>query len=149
MNKFLFLDIDGVLNCKADFERENRWDIIESIKFDRFMRIINQVNPKIIIHSTWRFHPEAKEIVNKLFASVKITNYIWLESNHKGSYFEKAEDISIWLMNNSNGRDDKIAIIDDDFLWEHPCFESVFHVQTNFNNGLQEEHVQKVIELLK
>jgi len=80
MDKIIFLDIDGVLNCETDFtqaaikydpvhsklQKGERWKIISAGKLGLLNQIIKETDAKIVFSSTWRQNCDGKKMT-KIF----------------------------------------------------------------------------------
>lgn len=78
--KYIFLDIDGVLNSETDFmssayeydpvhsvlQKGERWKVISAGKLALLNRIVKETDAKIIFSSTWRTKCDAKKMT-KIF----------------------------------------------------------------------------------
>ena len=56
--KVIFLDIDGVLNCKKTrptHANSHTWSI--SVCLVRFKRLLEKTGAKVVLSSTWRYDP--------------------------------------------------------------------------------------------
>lgn len=160
MNKIIFLDIDGVLNCTKTFEekKEERLllkrfldDSIDccvkqkmcDIDFEkvRLLKYITDITEaKIVVCSSWRNLKHYIFIEGKLVEMglpiIGKTDYI---SNKRG------EEIRTYL---SNHKVDKFIILDDEVF---PDFRELINylVKTDFyNDGLNEEIVEEAIKVL-
>lgn len=167
--KFVFLDIDGVLNSKEylqgeDYSKENppQWPStvkdeeheigVRQLAVAHIARLNRLVQPDVcfILSSTWRRWYtlpqmqkmlEAKGFKGKLFGrtptlgdrprGLEIAS--WLESS-----------LGIKLKFNEQGWP-KFVILDDDGDME---FLRGQLVQTTYANGLQDEHIERAMELL-
>ena len=86
MNKYLFLDIDGVLNHEKFYQ--NRFNLLKQHKeipsyplceFDQVNRILDETNANLVISSSWRFDKDLKNILKKVglrFDNFEITPYL-------------------------------------------------------------------------
>src|SRR5205085_6023773 len=55
--KAIFLDIDGVLNCKRTRNPKDLPYIIDPILLRRFKMILRRTKAKVVLTSTWRYDP--------------------------------------------------------------------------------------------
>jgi hypothetical protein len=135
--KILFLDIDGVINNrKTCLEPNEFWPIDKYMAF-LVGRLVDRVDAKIVLSSSWRHHPDGiKEIekrVGKVFDSTKTF------SNTRG------EEIKEWL--DRHPEVTKYAILDDDSDMLPEQLPNFF--KTSFSIGLTDEIINKVEEHLK
>lgn len=97
MNKYLFLDIDGVLNHEKFYQ--NRFNLLKQHKeipsyplceFDPFCveqvnRILYETNANLVISSSWRFDKDLKNIlmIYYLVMNIKIKQLLMNECIQK------------------------------------------------------------------
>jgi hypothetical protein len=55
--KVIFLDIDGVLNCKATRNPRNLPYVVDPKLLRRFKRLLDRTGAKVVLSSTWRYDP--------------------------------------------------------------------------------------------
>jgi hypothetical protein len=55
--KIIFLDIDGVLNCKKTPNPRKLPYIIDKKLLARFKKVLDRTGAKVVLSSTWRFDP--------------------------------------------------------------------------------------------
>ena len=150
MEKYLFLDIDGVLNDQNYF-LENR-DEIDPVRVKRLARIIQQTGAKIILSSTWRD-------LLKTADGRRLYHYLEEKLAEAGlSIYDHTPDLSeerpveilAYLQDHPTAY---WASIEDDYREEHyaPYGMSSHLVKTEFyreNGGLQEQHIPMAVRIL-
>ena len=139
--KILFLDVDGVLNCRRTPQ------IITSIyPLDPYMvllvdRIIRATDCKVVLSSAWRNHPQGVEIVNKSIPLLDITEDF---ATIRGKEIEK------WLTTDhfccTKKEIKKYAILDDTDEFFGSQRDNFF--KTSYEFGLTEEIANNVINHL-
>ena len=141
MASVLFLDIDGVVNKKENFNRSKYISLYPVDSYCAFLvsKIQLETNCKVVLSSSWRHHKEAIDIVNK--SIVDIFDVTPALSTMRG------DEINLWLAkqaSKSNLTVSKYAILDNDsdFYPDQPLF------RTTFEDGLTEEVARKVIDHL-
>lgn len=157
MDKFIFLDIDGVLNSKQYYieksepkrlrELKEKFEgviayglaNIDSKAVSLLNKITNKTGAKIVISSSWRG-------ISSLYTILKlagITSPIYGETPRLMSRW-RGYEIKAWLEGIKEPY--KYVIIDDD----SDMLESQLDhfVQTNWEVGLTEEDVNKAIKIL-
>lgn len=152
--KIIFLDIDGVLNSRqwmeefhAQHPTEHRFmqERFDEKAVARLQRLVEATDAKIVISSTWR-----------LLHSLSDIRGLLNQHGFKGDVIDKTPripdgvrggEIETWLSQRNSflGDVDSFVILDDDDDME-PLMDKL--VQTNFEFGLQDEHVEKAIEML-
>lgn len=151
--KILFLDIDGVMNSEKwwlsmpEDERRLRWDSnnhFDTVAVGRVNKILEETDARVVISSTWRQLFEWGELLgilkrNGLRAKIIGGTPSKLSMHHRGG------EISMWLDVNRKRDIHSIAIIDDD---NDMADLGPRLIQTTWSKGIQDEHVDKVIEML-
>ena len=131
MGKIIFLDIDGVLNCKDDYSRaRHRSDIINPLFKRRLKRVINETKAQVVVSSTWRIIHTQEEL-NK-YLGLKIIGVT--PRNEDGI---RGLEILQWLEQariNSQAPDHWIVIDDEEYdIKDHIPAEQF--VKTSFEEG--------------
>jgi hypothetical protein len=124
--KVLFADIDGVLNCRKTHNPRKFPYIVDPLLLERFERVIEATQAKVVLSSTWRYDPAG------LFSA-----------KHWGIPFKdvlpdmpgrpRRDEILSWLSANQTAT--RYAVLDDedDELDDLPLF------QPNDREGLSDE----------
>jgi hypothetical protein len=55
--KVVFLDIGGVLNCKATRNPRKLPYVVDAKLLKRFHRLLERTGAKVVLSSTWRYDP--------------------------------------------------------------------------------------------
>lgn len=142
--RVLFLDVDGVLNHHGIMKDGNQLDP-ECIL--RLRRITKEVQ-LVVLSSTWRMGGEGSYHVQMLRYALRAYGIEIHSQTPKLTGEVRGEEIAQWMTDNRIEIDkDRILILDDDsdFLW----WQKEFHVQTSFETGLTDEHVEKALEILR
>lgn len=162
--KFLFLDIDGVLNTGRYQDvlidsglqiTDNAGALFDPIAVENLHYIIKETSAKIVLTSTWRM--DGTEVMRELWRRRQmpscvygitphsITRYVDVDTEDewsKHSIGSRGMEINEWLHRNTKGAN-AYAILDDenDFLLYQACHV----VLTNPYDGLTKEVADKVI----
>ena len=154
MNKFIFLDIDGVLNGNdTHFIRLNKQQNTIGIgrkQLSCLNKIVEETDAKIVLISDWRLSflpddhlPKMASYITKKLAEIGLS--LSLVSNvHR---FEiRGEEIRKYIRENPcNG----FVIIDDTDYKEYYEKDLYPHfLQTNYKKGLEEKDIKNAIEKL-
>lgn len=136
--KVLFLDIDGVVNCKNTTQRHKGLIGIDPYLALLVGRIhLGVENLKIVLSSSWRNFPDGKKEVERcvlpIFDVTPISDGIL-----------RGEEIKEWL--SKHPEVEKYAILDDDNDMLTEQLPNFF--QTTWEEGLTQEIVDKVINHL-
>lgn len=140
MNKFLFLDIDGVLNCNKTQEKFGFFLGLDPELVDRYLKWLKTSKvTEVILSSTWRDSHQARE--HLIDNGIHWDDITPVHRNHGPRGFE----IQHW-MDDSNVEPESIAILDD--------IPDMVHLQSRLVHtdeavGLQDSDLLKVDELLR
>ncbi len=167
MDKYLFLDIDGVIAVESELDESGMWAL--SLKKQMLLgEIIDKTGCIIVLSSSWRFNTLEKTqshmtengflFTDKLIG-ITIRAYQWLEKGTKIHLsIPRGVEIKQWMdthIHSDNGKnwnkkklgvDYTYVILDDDsdMLLEH---KDNF-IQTDSTYGLSENDVKKAISIL-
>lgn len=160
MNNIVFLDIDGVLNkgrdnTKSDrFRYDDKWSHPED-EFDlyyinpelvqRFVKMVEDFDLKIVISSTWRYDEtldSLKEMLGNRFLPTE--RIIGVTPEFEG--FPRKDEIRYYILH-SEIPIDKYIIIDDDPNANYNSKQGKYF-QTSFEKGYTEKIDKKVREYL-
>lgn len=139
--KVLFLDIDGVLNCKDTVNRYDGFIGIDPYLVAIFNRIIFATDAKIVLSSTWRLAKFSRdEVRRRVMDFIDVTPRLSKPGDMSST--GRGLEINAWLKEHPEVK--KYAILDDDsdFLPDQPLF------QTTWEKGLTDEIANKVIKHL-
>ena len=159
----LFLDMDGVLNSAAFFKVSSkrqyrrargrgkaqarlglaRWvDQIDPVAVERLNEIVRRATPDIVVSSSWRKAFTLEEIAAVLGAR-GFVGQLRGATPSLGDV-ERGEEIAVWLLDRPAGYR-RFAILDDA---DDMGALSGHLVQTSFERGLENQHVEQVLVLL-
>lgn len=135
--KVLFLDVDGVLNCRTTKERFVRGGFIgiDPKKVALVKQIIKETGCEIVLSSSWRL-----EVDTAFHVAEHLRLYDMTPDNRGLS--DRGCEIVAWLEHHLDVT--KYAILDDntDFHRDQPLFK------TTFDEGLTEKIAEEVIDYL-
>jgi hypothetical protein len=152
--KVIFLDIDGVLNFNGCRDKIGGLYFVNESKIKLLKQIVDETDAKIVLSSTWRkgwFHRDQgftdgwaddfTALENKLaeYGLTFISRTPITSEGYRGT------EIDMWLKNWKGEEVTNFIIIDDDTDMK-PHMDRL--VQTSFNSGLLEKHVNKAIKML-
>lgn len=153
--KVIFLDIDGVLNSRA-YDRRRDWSKqtdVDETRLPLVKDIVDRTGAKIVLSSTWRDYWEKDPrlcrddgvYLNEIFAKCGLR--IFDKTPNFGLCAARHDEVKAWL----DGAEEEIesfVIIDDyGFGWKELASNFV-KTNANFRLGLEEEHVEKAVEIL-
>ena len=143
MTKVIFLDIDGVLNSAFVLDEQRRGDAISREMVERVNKIVDATDCKIVISSTWRLYQKPEKLSALLYGyglrQVIIDRTPELDCKH----YCRGDEINKWLSEHKEV--EMFVILDDN---KDDWMVSSCLVQTTFKHGLQDEHVQRAIDVL-
>lgn len=143
MNRYLFLDIDGVLNSTSwamNTQQTGIWGIDKNT-IPHLQRIVDETDCEIVISSTWRILRSLQEIRSTLVLAGLLGARVISRTPVLGGV--RGKEVEKWIADNARG-DFLHAILDDDtdFFPRQPL------VRTNVRYGLTEREAQRCIEIL-
>ena len=126
-SNIVFLDVDGVLNCRLSY-------------------IVQKTNSKIVLTSTWKFNLKSSHSGHYLISRLEDYGLSIYECTRDMS-FDRGHGIHMYLHEHSNEVANYVII--DDSLFDDYDEELVNHlVLTDFENGLTMENVTKALKIL-
>ncbi len=132
----LFLDVDGVLNNTKSY------NLFDEYNLNNLKQLCGALKPRIVLSSDWRRRADNMAYVRSelKFIGLDIFDVTPMRMNPIARKFE----ISWWLEDN----DWSEGVILDDLSEEEcdPQLPNLFFYQTDFNLGLTEEDVNKILE---
>jgi len=143
--KVIFLDVDGVLNSAEGYHRDKLGYVhyLQRECMDRLSRIAEALpDVKFVLSSSWRFstpYPDFRRLLvaNKVYVNLVSQTPLVTLSGSRGV------EIGRWLKENPGVKD--FVILDDSS--DMGQFKKKL-VQTSWEKGLQDEHVDEVIRRL-
>ncbi len=146
--KYLFLDIDGVLNSFDDYNMTGdtflkNLDKISFILSDNQIQILNNIvekyNPTIILSSYWRTRYSVKEI-NRMFEQRGFIGEITDKTDEKGKEHKDRWGQIKRYINKHNIKN--FIILDDETISENEICPNF--IKTNSYKGLDKTHLQEI-----
>lgn len=151
--KIIYLDIDGVLNCKSTEARCGYYLGIDDDKMQHLRRIVDATGAKIVLVSTWkdgweREHKEDQDaLANYLDRKLRATGLRILDKTE-----DKDHDRGAGILHWMDGHPVESFVILDDCLFDYREMGLIpYLVKTTedaYDGGLQDIHVQQAIEIL-
>ena len=157
--KYLFLDVDGVLNVSTG----STFSPFIDSKFELLKKIIDNTGALIVVSSFWRTIDFQLEMLkNKLseygLHFIDITpnfNEMWYKTKDRKYLVERGFEILAWLEENNKLKNSNFVAIDDQPLIlyyknsSNKIPQMIGHtVLTDQKIGLQEHNVNQAIEIL-
>ncbi len=149
--KYLFLDIDGVLNSFDDYKMTGEEFlkklndisfVISSKQIDLLNNVVKEYNPKIVLSSYWRTRYDLTEI-NKMFKENGFVGQIIGMTDLDGKeHKERWSQIKRYI-DKHNVKN--FIILDDDKLSN----EAYNHIKTDSYIGLNNKHMKEIKKIWK
>ncbi len=136
--KVLFLDIDGVVNKRDNYNPAIKNNLYPIDSYCAFLvgRIQLSTGCSVVLSSSWRHHPEGVENVSKRVVELlDVTPY---------SAKLRGDEVQMWL--DKHPEVDKYAILDDDM--DFYVYQAPNYFKTRFEDGLTDEIAEEVIKHL-
>src|SRR5436190_2364203 len=133
--KVIFLDIDGVLNCKTTRNSRNLPYVVDPKLLRRFKRLLDRTGAKVVLASTWRYDPAG------LF-SARRAGIPFMDVIPDMPKRPRRDEVLAWLKRHPKVK--RFVVIDDedDELDQLPLF------QPSPDTGLTEKMVKGVTDFL-
>lgn len=155
--KIIFLDMDGVLNCRTSRSRCGMYLGIDDDKLMLLKNIVDQTSAIIVLVSTWK-HGWQKCKEDK-YKQDELANYLDKKFKKFGlGVFDKTSDISACsylsrgegILEYMNCNKAESCVILDDFQFDYDgCGLTDNYVKTDNRVGLTQENIQQAIKILK
>lgn len=156
--KVLFLDVDGVLNShkflyRGDGRCDKEWiNMLDPAACARLERVLSETGAVVVLSSSWRAHFTAKqfeELIRPLVPSARVVDrtrngYGETDARVVVTSSERGFQIQEWL-NDCPREVTAFAIVDDSSDMVHLSEKLV---QTTWADGLLDEHVTRLVEML-
>ncbi len=141
--KFLFLDVDGVLNNDRVLEEQRTFYVLDYRNLNRLRTLIECTDALIVLSSYWRYNPSMVDYLTARLAEKDLKIYDMTQTIHRYGILRRNE-IDIWLTNNEFVGCAAVAIDDDDEIKGGKHFEPYM---IDPAVGLTDEDVEGVINL--
>jgi HAD domain in Swiss Army Knife RNA repair proteins len=157
--KIIFLDFDGVLNSHSwwdSLSEAEKTDVmgLDPVAVARLHHLVCATSARVVVSSTWR-HGRSRTRLQTILADAGFGGQVlgttpeWLRKSDGGIYCaeERGQEIQAWLDAAPRyGHDvESFVILDDNSDMAHLMDRLV---QTTTKDGLQDEHVERAIEML-
>jgi hypothetical protein len=133
LKRILFLDVDGVLNCRADSGSDGLGDS----HLRQLKRIVDEVECQIVLISSWRLADDLMEKLRVAFDRHHIPFWIDMTSDLAG---DRAEEVQGWI--SQHGPCIGVLIDDDCDGFETTGLRCI---ETSVDHGLTAELATEVI----
>lgn len=149
--RIIFLDVDGVLNSRRWFTetkqrqtRENAIAEIDPSAAARVQALVNRTRARIVVSSTWRLLYQLHDL-RRMFEHRGLHAPLFDRTPPTVGDNRRGDDIQAWLDAHAALGIEGMVILDDDSDMKHL---KPWLVQTSFDEGLRDEHVERAAEVL-
>ena len=154
--KYIFLDVDGVLNCDSTLEQCGGYTGIDDAKVALLKEIVDATEARIVLSSSWRlgYNSRGDSLKgHREYLTQKLSKYgleIYSMTPQIGRFHShRGEEIHMWL--EAHGGADAWVVLDDDWFEDFNTYGIYPHwIQTYYydGDGLTESDVQEAIQIL-
>lgn len=153
IDKIIFLDIDGVLNCISTKSRCQCYVGIDNSKVKLLKQIIDNTNAKIVLTSTWKTewnkNLEECDYAGKYLNNKLKKQKLWILDKTEDNVENRGQGIYNWIKKYNIKH---WVVLDDEIFKDYKKYGIKKHlVKTEFyndNGGLQKEHIEEAIKIL-
>ena len=148
-NKYLFLDIDGVLNSFDDYDVDGK-EFLENIENHTFIlsdkqisllnNIIDKYHPKIILSSYWRNRYSLKTLQNKFEDAGFKGKILAITPSFGGEHEDRWQQIKHYI--DDNDVSDYIILDDSPLDRKNTKFPN--WIKTDSYHGLDQKHLREI-----
>ena len=152
-SKFIFLDVDGVLNADLTTTQmtKNGYTFVEDQFLERLKRIVDETGAHIVLSSDWRFDAPSGSDYIELFNALADHGLEIASMTGDYEWRGRGAEIYQWFYTFHNKYSNELVqyvILDDLTKFDFYEMQWPHFVQTNALHGLQDEDVEKAIEIL-
>lgn len=149
--KVVFLDFDGVLNSRQYLAKNNSQGVgIDPTRLALLRKIVFETDAKIVLTTSWREHwsvipwmcDETGKQIDKVFNEFDLYIYDKTQCLEHNRYRE----ITNWLKGHPNVKN---YVVIDDEPFEQGILKDRFILTSRLRNGLNEDDVERVIDILR
>ena len=158
--KVIFLDVDGVLNCRSTEDKCGAYRGIDDKKVSLLKEIVDATGAIIVLISSWkecwtnnpRYKPKQDEMATYLDEKLAKQGLVIRDKTRDGNPFRRGKGILRFIERQKEiGIDIRKYVILDDEIFDYLEAKMSWHlIRTDFEqNGLEKKHVRKAIEKLR
>lgn len=144
MEKYIFLDVDGVLNCQdtyIKYGRAKHESLLDLAMVNRLVGIVEATEAKIVISSSWRLSSRSMDDLLSCFYKFGLRIYGITPDN----FSNRGQQIEEWLLAHHKGETVRLIILDDDIIEDNM---QSYQIKTKWVIGLQDGHMKEAIHAL-
>lgn len=163
MTKYIFLDIDGVLNSEHTFGKKIS-ESISNLYLENLRKIVEETDAKLVLSSSWRVYfgenvndPRNSLSINLVKSLAKHNLKLYSSTPFVKGQFSNERGLEIKTYIDQHKITDYVIIDDEEFSDFETHLDMSRFIQTNFgdetttieNEGLNKKVAEKAIEILK
>ena len=163
MTKYIFLDIDGVLNSEHTWDQQSASTISDQY-LENLRKIVEETDAKLVLSSSWRVYfgenindPKNSLAINLLKSLAKHNLKLYSSTPFVKGQFSNERGLEIKTYIEQHKITDYIVIDDEEFSDFKIHLDMSRFIQTNFgdetttieNEGLNKKVAEKAIQILK
>ena len=155
--KLIFLDVDGVLNCRNTKDTIGHYIGIEDKKVSLLKELVDKANAKIVLVSSWKqwwfkdFKDRQDDMANYLDMKLATQGLSIMDKTNDYNSYNRGDGILeyLWKLKRRNIEVDNYVILDDEMFDYKQTRLTKNLVQTSFeNNGLEAKHIERAVNML-
>ena len=155
--KLIFLDIDGVLNCRSTKDTIGKYVGIEDEKVALLKQLVDAAKAKIILVSSWKewwfknFKDRQDELANYLDEKLANQGLTVMDKTSNYYSYNRGDGILeyLWKLKRRNIEVDNYVILDDELFDYKQNRLTKNLVQTSYEkNGLEAKHIERAVSML-
>lgn len=141
--KVIFLDFDGVLNSEKYVRNCGEYGVvIDPARMLLLKQIVDATKAEIVLSTSWREHWSREgSWLNDIFERYGLK----IRDKTPKLHSKREQEIEAWLMEHEDV--ETFVVLDDAFL-SAAFLEGHFVKTANFRDGLDEDDVERAIEIL-
>jgi len=149
-NPYIFLDIDGVLNCGKVRTAYRSTHLPSTELLSNLKKIADEIpNLIIILSSTWRLTAPQRHAVDRSLAYVNLTISGYTPDKDVDASGDRPDEIFEYIRENNLQDNPWVAIDDMDMIAMNNNLNTINFCRTDDYEGLTEEKAYEVIEKLR
>ena len=146
--KIIFLDIDGVLNCKTTKAKCGQYVGIDGPKVKLLRRIVEETDAIIVMTSTWKKHWNKRDDFDRYMHRKFSKEHLEIFSCTDGDFYERGYGIHKWI---DEHEVESWVVLDDEIAPDYDDEILQRLVKTEWysdDGGLHEEDVPLAVGIL-
>ena len=149
-NPYIFLDIDGVLNCGKVRTEDISTNLPSTELLSNLKKIADEIpNLIIILSSAWRLTATHRHAVDRSLSSVNLKISGYTPNKDVDASGDRPDEIFEYIRENNLQDNPWVAIDDMDMIAMNNNLKTINFCRTDYYEGLTQEKAYEVIEKLR